>query len=602
MKNVIHLTAGFVLLIESVSFASTFEDLSKNLENRIKLYQTLCTKTQVSTVTPYFRQVKNSEGTTLQCPFEREAIEKDLRKLKRKSEVFKLEVVKKLGVVCENCSANALNLADPNPDLKKKLNQIKLTLGNGESTCNVDEERKGLAAVQNLVNSDLTRQFLNTTYTKLDGLEGFDRSLPKKGKTDPINTYYSLSQKYVNSEEKACPIDPPSESVCGPTITPSNALPTVGQNASVSFQRSTTGNWVNAQVQGVIDSGRKATLKWDEVQENGSVKNWNKAVPVPNLRSKLSVKSGAIQRGDEVLIPTSGNPALAMVYGFNGDWVKLKLVAPDKNGTTQDCWKHISEIKDNFVVTDTEGKAKADVQLVNIINEVIDTERSFNQELTRFVETPFTVDGVTSTLRMHLKSKNLIPDEDADLLFSQIAQIKFVSDRLLNKILPYHSKNKSGKSIEESIQTLVKSLEFRTNNNSFSWYFSNFDKMRILMEKIEKNPEGKKIFDTFAGAGNGVNSALISPVQRPPRYELFAKELNKNYKTASANPTQDELKTRRWITDFLKEIADAGQQANANTNQYQTPGLELKILKTIKRESLSPAALQRLTRLQNTKT
>jgi hypothetical protein len=117
------------------------------------------------------------------------------------------------------------------------------------------------------------------------------------------------------------------------------------------------------------------------------------------------------------------------------------------------------------------------------------------------------------------KEQNLIDDEEDRILFPNLGSMKKLSEELLknlnNFIENWHPHN-------TMIGEVV--INYHKYFIIYREYCNNFMKGQVIVKDIKKTPEGEKI---QAGLMMDIESYIIKPVQRPPKYQLLLREYKK---------------------------------------------------------------------------
>uniref|UniRef100_G1RGS0 Rho guanine nucleotide exchange factor 37 n=1 Tax=Nomascus leucogenys TaxID=61853 RepID=G1RGS0_NOMLE len=198
---------------------------------------------------------------------------------------------------------------------------------------------------------------------------------------------------------------------------------------------------------------------------------------------------------------------------------------------------------------DGEGRASEDRSLLHqrlAVRELIDTEVSYLHMLQL----------CASDIRSRLQQ---LPQEDLDVLFSNMDDIIKVNSRLLHDLQETASKE------EEQVQLVGNIfLEFQEElEQVYKVYCASYDQALLLVDTYRKEPELQRhiqgtIEAVVPQAGSsGLSFLLVIPLQRITRYPLLLQKILENtVPDASAYPV-------------LQRALSALQDVNTNINEYK---------------------------------
>lgn len=150
-----------------------------------------------------------------------------------------------------------------------------------------------------------------------------------------------------------------------------------------------------------------------------------------------------------------------------------------------------------------------------ILNELVDTEKSYNQLLslirTRYME-PMIIASQTKD--------SLVKSSDIPLLFNHLPQLLELSDKLLDYLGEARNNNigHAFRLIESELVVFLKyAMHYRTNIKTIRKACSNVLFVKINQETLARRDSNRL----------GMSDYFIAPIQRIPRYCLLIKDLQK---------------------------------------------------------------------------
>lgn len=189
---------------------------------------------------------------------------------------------------------------------------------------------------------------------------------------------------------------------------------------------------------------------------------------------------------------------------------------------------------------------------INIIQEIQTTENTYIMGLTTLYD----------KYRKDLLSKGLINRDEDILIFRNFPSIIGCHQSFMDSIT---------KRAEESPYGAIYSDVFIDFSSYFKIsldYITNYHKYISLIVEKSKDKDWKKKLDDLANVHGPVQSYLITPVQRMPRYILFLRELIKY--TPPSHPDAELLKIAadsvKEITEQIDESAIIAENKNAVLN------------------------------------
>lgn len=198
---------------------------------------------------------------------------------------------------------------------------------------------------------------------------------------------------------------------------------------------------------------------------------------------------------------------------------------------------------------------------VKILEELLETEQTYVRQLRTLV----------GEIVREVKTNELLPPEETWNLFSNIEEILEFNEQLLTEL-----EARVHQSISQ-VETPFSDIFLSRNQfvPLYSTYLNNFD-MAALMVKFQRKKVKpfKKLLKAFEKAqaekSNGLelDSFLITPVQRMPRYLLLLKELAKY--TPTNHPDYGGLQaTLEYLNKVLHELNESKRQAEQTNTSHK---------------------------------
>lgn len=156
-------------------------------------------------------------------------------------------------------------------------------------------------------------------------------------------------------------------------------------------------------------------------------------------------------------------------------------------------------------------------QRLNVINEIIKTENIYNMGLQM-------MNGLfLQQIQKRIKEDNFVVNPLIPKFLEKLTQIQMISDTLQCKLNDYLQSKDENKSIGKCFEQFPKLLIIYFD------YIGDFHKMTSVFDKEKQinRSFNELVQSTEAKLGDTIQSFLITPVQRPPRYRLLLQELLK---------------------------------------------------------------------------
>eukprot|EP00475_Leptophrys_vorax_P006671 TRINITY_DN14149_c0_g1_i1.p1 TRINITY_DN14149_c0_g1~~TRINITY_DN14149_c0_g1_i1.p1 ORF type:complete len:870 (+),score=229.31 TRINITY_DN14149_c0_g1_i1:2930-5539(+) len=191
----------------------------------------------------------------------------------------------------------------------------------------------------------------------------------------------------------------------------------------------------------------------------------------------------------------------------------------------------------------------------NVVHEIFDTEEQYVQQL----------NAIISLYIGPLTTRKLIPSADIDKIFSNIEQIRDVNVKFLEGLREAIGDNR------DFVNAVVGEpfLEIAPFFKVYTDYVNNQELSNKTLYQYRKNGSVKKLFklneDNPQAQGLDIESLLITPVQRIPRYKLLLEQLMKY--------TPDNHPDKKLIPEALRktdEIAILINKAARDAADYLT--------------------------------
>nr|CAG4717260.1 unnamed protein product [Naegleria fowleri] len=187
---------------------------------------------------------------------------------------------------------------------------------------------------------------------------------------------------------------------------------------------------------------------------------------------------------------------------------------------------------------------KARVNRENCAKEILSTEKSYVESLNILQEVylkPFKA--------MAAKEKPIISKEEVQAIFSDIDVILNVNTTFLNDL------EERLKTYEHNVQISDIFLTIAPFFKTYSRYCNNFDKANEVLKECKKREDFKEVvvkMDKDSRTSKlGLQSYLILPIQRIPRYRLLLQDLIKH-----SGPDHPDYKGLKNALDKICEVAD----------------------------------------------
>lgn len=159
---------------------------------------------------------------------------------------------------------------------------------------------------------------------------------------------------------------------------------------------------------------------------------------------------------------------------------------------------------------------------LNILKEIIQTEEQYVTSLSALAE------AYQKPLESNPK---LLSKSDCQKIFSHLNSIRQVNGRLLQELKNHWDEDHSGKKPTHTLGEIF--VRFAPFLKTYSIYAAQFDTICELIR--EQKTKNKKLFEFLTtqqkskeSLGYDINSLLIMPIQRIPRYKLLLTDLLKN--------------------------------------------------------------------------
>lgn len=208
----------------------------------------------------------------------------------------------------------------------------------------------------------------------------------------------------------------------------------------------------------------------------------------------------------------------------------------------------------------------------NILNEIYETEKNYNEQLNL-------LDLVYAKgIRESLNSKNSLMDSVTySLIFGEIDIIRKINKELFSSLEKIREEEKNKKKVTKTIGEIF--IEFIPVFKNYTNYCQSYDKIIKKLEELKK----KNIFDNYlydkkTSIENTTNftieSYLILPIQRIPRYELLLKDLLKH--------TSKYHRDYESLLKSVSEMKSLAEYVNTNLKYFQSMEKLKDIIKDIK--------------------
>eukprot|EP01080_Neovahlkampfia_damariscottae_P003913 gene3913-7125_t len=198
---------------------------------------------------------------------------------------------------------------------------------------------------------------------------------------------------------------------------------------------------------------------------------------------------------------------------------------------------------------------------MNIVKEIHETEESYIQGLDA-VENAY-----AKPLRETIGTKgSLIEQKDYDLVFSDLSVIRGLGKKLLKQIETRLDEDKKKMKPTLTIGEIFK--KFAPFLKTYTTYCNNFDRISAKLRDLRKaNKNLNEFFDNQRkfkkelSLGYDINSLLITPVQRIPRYNLLLKDL--------LSKTSQNHRDYPYLVEGLKEIQSVANYVNEKMREFE---------------------------------
>lgn len=192
----------------------------------------------------------------------------------------------------------------------------------------------------------------------------------------------------------------------------------------------------------------------------------------------------------------------------------------------------------------------------NVINEIIQTEETYNQDLSK-------MNCIVTQPLLHEIEMGKISNINPQIptLFQKLSEIKMISDNLRQEL---HSYIDGQISIGQVFKTFPKLIII---------YFDYMRQFHSIMPRLLAKRKEDKEFDNFLTVAenklqNSIESFLIIPIQRPPRYRLLLNKLLETYKPPVAFPQTPEDCDYVLLKNAYDTTCDQIQKLDERVNEF----------------------------------
>lgn len=214
--------------------------------------------------------------------------------------------------------------------------------------------------------------------------------------------------------------------------------------------------------------------------------------------------------------------------------------------------------------------ANSDNMREKVINEIFQTEKKYNKDVTKINTI------VNEELTKNINEGKFVINDSISAMISKIVQIKMISDTLMETFNNYFNSNDDNKFFGNCFKNFHKLLII------YFEYIRDFhENIPVFIKEKKKN----KLFSAFLDEcelklGDTVDSYLIMPIQRPPRYQLLLRELMKY----TNKETEEYNIIREAYDNISEEIANVDEKITVfdeakKMAEIQSRCSELKVFK-----------------------
>ena len=220
---------------------------------------------------------------------------------------------------------------------------------------------------------------------------------------------------------------------------------------------------------------------------------------------------------------------------------------------------------------------------LQVLNEIVSTEQAYVMHLeafTRMLMKPIVASAYDKTIEPNL---NLKPEQVKNL-FSNIDQLFAIAINFLEDI-------KSNSPVNESIDVRIAGFasvldKYAPSFKMYTMYTANFNQSKTTLEELRSNSKYGEFQDfldvaslSSACKGNNLESYLIMPVQRVPRYILLLKQLLLDMEKLDA--TVSNKQSIELLTNALKKLEDSASTINESIRSRENGEIIAKIQKEL---------------------
>ncbi|XP_048575311.1 uncharacterized protein LOC5520664 isoform X3 [Nematostella vectensis] len=173
-----------------------------------------------------------------------------------------------------------------------------------------------------------------------------------------------------------------------------------------------------------------------------------------------------------------------------------------------------------------------------------------------------------------LRESHIISDDDIKRIFSNVESLAFISKEMVSKLQSRLAKWDVNTTIIGDVL-----LEMFSYLKLFEPYFNSRNKGNEVKAKLEKNNEKFRLISTRTINGQTLNSLLLMPIQRIPRYELLLKELVK--RTDESHPDYGNLK------EAQAKAQKAAAELNEHIRRIENESKIIEVMKSFPNDELN---------------
>ncbi|XP_046854745.1 uncharacterized protein LOC124447793 isoform X2 [Xenia sp. Carnegie-2017] len=223
----------------------------------------------------------------------------------------------------------------------------------------------------------------------------------------------------------------------------------------------------------------------------------------------------------------------------------------------------LTDISTTSDMTETSKELNEELKRTRAAQEILSTEISYCNGL----------DSLVKNFIHPMKLYGVLSVEEIDIIFSNIESLAGISKEMVAKL----EKRMSEWNVETTIIGDI-FVEMFSYLKMFKPYFDSRSAANQLRIRYEKTNEKFKNFLSKANCAHSLDSLLLMPIQRVPRYELLLKELVK--RTSKDHPDFE------YLSEALAKAQETATDLNEHIRQIENEAKIFDIIKMFPNDEL----------------